>query len=144
MFYYIGVHVASIMDKLSEAQRKNIEKMSEVRLVNVLSRAGYSAEDLEGMDRPAKMAAVAEITLAGAQFQPSAEAAGMPAFGYGYNPELERMKFEWMKQKWEFERAEREAEKLEREAERKRLEEKEAAEKLEREAERSRLAEKNN
>ena len=36
------------MDKLSEAQRKNIEKMSEVRLVNVLSRAGYSAEDLEG------------------------------------------------------------------------------------------------
>jgi hypothetical protein len=95
------------MDKLSEAQRKNIEKISDVRLVSVLSRAGFTTEDLEGMDRPAKLAAVAEIILAGDQFQPSAEAAvEMPAFGYGYNPDLEKMKFKWMKQIWEFERAE--------------------------------------
>jgi hypothetical protein len=49
------------------------------------------------MDRPQKLIAVAEITLAGEQFQPSAEATvEMPAFDYGYNPELEKLKFEWM------------------------------------------------
>jgi hypothetical protein len=65
LFDYIGERVASIMDKLSETQPKNIEKMTDTRLVSVLSRAGFTTEDLEGMDRPAKLPAVAEITSAG-------------------------------------------------------------------------------
>jgi hypothetical protein len=112
---------------LSEAQRKNVEKMSDVRLVSVLTRAGFTADKLEGMDRPARMAAVAEITLSGVKVETAA--AEMHAVGSGYDVELERMKFEWMRQKWE-------AERLERAAERTRLEEKEEAEKREREAER--------
>jgi hypothetical protein len=115
------------MEKLSEAQRKNVEKMSDVRLVSVLTRAGFTADKLEGMDRPARMAAVAEITLSGVKVETAA--AEVHAVGSGYDVELERMKFEWMRQKWE-------AERLERAAERTRLEEKEEAEKREREAER--------
>jgi hypothetical protein len=120
------------MEKLSEAQRKNVEKMSDVRLVSVLTRAGFTADKLESMDRPARMAAVAEITLSGVKLPVETAAAEMHAVGSGYDVELERMKFEWMKQKWE-------AERLERAAERTRLEEKEEAEKREREAERKRL-----
>ena len=70
--YYIVffVLISSSLDNLSEAQRKNSEKMFDVRLVNVLSRAGFTAEKLEDVDRPAKMATVAEIITAGGKFKP--------------------------------------------------------------------------
>jgi hypothetical protein len=144
------------MEKLTEPQRENVKRMSDIRLVSILTRAGYSSERLEEMDRTAKMAAVAEI-IAGRE---TAEMAVVEAPAFGYDPELERLKFEWMKQKWEaeklerederrrreereaVEKLEREAEKLEREDERRRREEREAVEKLEREAERKRLEEK--
>ena len=53
------------MEKLTDAQRKNVGKMLDTRVVNVLARAGFSAEKLEGMDRPARLVAVAEIASAG-------------------------------------------------------------------------------
>ena len=65
--------ISSTLDNLSEAQRKNSEKMFDVRLVNVLSRAacaGFTAEKLEDVDRPAKMATVDEIITAGGKFKP--------------------------------------------------------------------------
>jgi hypothetical protein len=49
------------MEKLTEPQRENVKRMSDIRLVSMLIRAGYTSERLEEMDRPAKMAAVAEI-----------------------------------------------------------------------------------
>ena len=62
--------ISSTLDNLSEAQRKNSEKMFDVRLVNVLSRADFIAEKLEDVDRPAKMATVAEIITADGKFKP--------------------------------------------------------------------------
>ena len=65
--------ISSTLDNLSEAQRKNSEKMFDVRLVNVLSRADlrdFTAEKLEDVDRPAKMATVAEIITADGKFKP--------------------------------------------------------------------------
>ena len=93
------------MEKLTEAQRKNIEKMSDTRVINVLTRAVFMAEKLESMDRQARLAASAEITLASEKFKPAAEAGGgTPTFGY--DPEFERMKYEWAKQKWAAQRGE--------------------------------------
>jgi hypothetical protein len=39
------------MKNLTDAQRKNIEKMSDIRLVSVVMRAGFVVEKLETMDR---------------------------------------------------------------------------------------------
>jgi hypothetical protein len=113
------------MEKLTEPQRENVKTMSDIRLVSMLTRAGYTSERSEEMDRTAKMAAVAEIIAS----RETAEMAVVEAPAFGYDPELKRLKFERMKQKWEDERRRQEkreaAEKLEREVERKRLEEKE-------------------
>lgn len=49
------------MEKSSEAQRRNIKKASDVRQINDLMCAGFTAEQLEGMDRPARMAAIVEL-----------------------------------------------------------------------------------
>jgi hypothetical protein len=106
----------------------------------------------------AKLAAVADITLAGEKFKaPSRAAVAGEMFpsGFGYDTELQRMKSEWMKQKWEIEQTERESERQrlaekeeadrrEREAERQRVTEKEEADGRERAAERKRLEEKVN
>jgi hypothetical protein len=83
------------MEKLTEPQRENVKRMSDMRLVSMLTRAGYSSERLEEMERPAKMAAVAEIIAS----REMAEMAVVEAPAFGYDPELERLKFEWMKQK---------------------------------------------
>ena len=53
------------MEGLSEARRADIRKMSDLRLAAKLGQAGYSADDLEAMDRPAMLNAWAELVLAG-------------------------------------------------------------------------------
>ena len=49
----------SAMEKLSDAQSEKVKKMSDVRLITKLGQAGFSTDQLEAMDRPALLNAMA-------------------------------------------------------------------------------------
>ena len=64
----------SAIDKLDEARRDKVKKMSDVRLVAKLGQLGFSPEQLETMDRPAMMNAMAQLILTGKDVAPPAAA----------------------------------------------------------------------
>jgi len=120
------------MDKLSETQRTDIKKMSNVQLTSKLMAAGVSKEEIEKLDRAGMMEAWAKLVGEGKEkvLVPT----GSITMGYDSALEKERLAFERMK--FEAENAEKlrreelEVKKLELET--RRLEE-ERAEKLRRE-----------
>ena len=53
------------MDKLSESKRAEVKKMSDARLMSKLMQAGYSADQVEAMNREVLMSTWAEIVVTG-------------------------------------------------------------------------------
>ena len=77
----------SAMEKLSDAQSEKVKKMSDVRLITKLGQAGFSTDQLEAMDRPALLNAMAQLVLTGKDGSPAAAAAPVQPM---YNAELEK------------------------------------------------------
>ena len=98
----------SAIDKLDEARRDKVKKMSDVRLVAKLGQLGFSPEQLETMDRPALMNAMSQLILTGKDVAPPA-AAVTPVQPPLYDVELERSKLAWEKERFAAEHAFREA-----------------------------------
>ena len=95
------------MDKLSDTQRDKVKKMSDVRLAAKLGQSGFSPEQLEAMDRPALLNAMAQLILSGKDEAPAATAVPVqPA----YDVELEKMKLAWEQERFNKEQALREQE----------------------------------
>lgn len=120
------------MDQISQKDQDKIKKMSDVRLVSSLTKAGVSQDDIEAMDRTTMMDKWARIVAAGGDKTPgAATVTGVTTAGYDVTLERERLAFEklkWEEQKKESARlAELEKEKIQ--LERDRL----AAQQLERE-----------
>ena len=84
------------MEKLNATQLESIKKMSQARLILKLSKAGYSEEDLEKMDRQTLANAWAECVVAGRE---SVSLAPLPT-PLGYDVTLERQKFEFEVRKY--------------------------------------------
>ena len=77
------------MEKLSEAKRGEVKKMSDTRLISHLLKHGVSEEEVEKMKREDLMNAWAEVILAGKEKKEVK----------GYDPGLERERFEFEKMK---------------------------------------------
>ena len=92
------------MEKLNPQQLQSIQKMSSDRLKMKLSKAGMSEDVVEQMDRPALLEAWAELVLEGKDKPPEVSYPTVPA---GYDPQLERQKWEFQMKQWEEEREER-------------------------------------
>ena len=86
----------SAMEKLSDAQSEKVKKMSDVRLITKLGQAGFSTDQLEAMDRPALLNAMAQLVLTGKDGAPATAAAPVQPM---YNVELEKMKLAWEKER---------------------------------------------
>jgi hypothetical protein len=54
-----------VTDKLTEQQRKCVQKMSDARLIAKLAQVDVSSENLEGMDRQALLEAWAVVVASG-------------------------------------------------------------------------------
>jgi hypothetical protein len=80
------------MEKLSEAKRGEVKKMSDARLISKLLRFGMSEEEVEKMKRDELMNAWAEMILAGMEKKEVTK---------GYESGLERERFEFEKMKHE-------------------------------------------
>ena len=122
----------SAIDKLDEARRDKVKKMSDVRLVAKLGQLGFSPEQLETMDRPALMNAMSQLILTGKDVAPPA-AAATPVQPPLYDVELERSKLAWEKERFAAEHAFREAQE-------RRIADEKAAEQAFREAQERRIA----
>ena len=92
------------MEKLNPQQLQSIQKMSSDRLKMKLIKAGMSEDVVEQMDRPALLEAWAELVLEGKDKPPEVSSPTVPA---GYDPQLERQKWEFQMKQWEEEREER-------------------------------------
>ena len=77
------------MEKLSEAKRGEVKKMSDTRLISHLLKHCVSEEEVEKMKREDLMNAWAEVILAGKEKKEVK----------GYDPGLERERFEFEKMK---------------------------------------------
>ena len=88
----------SAMEKLSDAQSEKVKKMSDVRLITKLGQAGFSTDQLEAMDRPALLNAMAQLVLSGKDGAPATAAAPVQPM---YNVELEKMKLAWEKERFD-------------------------------------------
>ena len=55
------------MDKLGPKEQEAIRKLSDVRLVANLTKAGLNQDELEAMDRPAMLSKWAELSVASKQ-----------------------------------------------------------------------------
>ena len=88
----------SAMEKLSDAQSEKVKKMSDVRLITKLGQAGFSTDQLEAMDRPALLNAMAQLVLTGKDGAPATAAAPVQPM---YNVELEKMKLAWEKERFD-------------------------------------------
>ena len=75
------------MDKLSTKEQENIRKMSDVRLVSSLTKAGVGQDEIDAMDRTAMLNKWAELVATGADKAPAAAAAAAPVV---YDIEVER------------------------------------------------------
>ena len=85
------------MDKLLAKQQAEIKKMSDVRLCSKLTKAGFSPEQLEGMDRTAMMDSWAVVVAKGEDVA-AATVAVTPG---SYDVELERRKFDFEVRRYE-------------------------------------------
>ena len=115
------------MDVLPKAEADAIKKMSTARLVNKLTRVGYSVDDIERMSRETMIDTWAHCVADGKDKEDSAAAVGEATGPEGF--ERERLTFE--KQKFEAEHSMRLREAALKEAELKMLEQKHAAERAE-------------
>ena len=117
------------MEKLTDVQRQRVNKMSDARIVQKLLQVGMPLEKLELMDRPALLAAMADVVAAGKETPAAVATVSQGA----YDVELEKLKFEWQKQCYEREQQAQQQEKQERlqlEQERLRVEQQEKQERL--------------
>jgi len=85
------------MDKLLAKQQTEIKKMSDVRLCSKLTKAGFSPEQLEGMDRTAMMDSWAVVVAKGEDVA-TATVAVTPV---SYDVDLERRKFDFEVRRYE-------------------------------------------
>ena len=92
----------SAIDKLDEARRDKVKKTSDVRLVAKLGQLGFTPEQLETMDRPALMNAIAQLILTGKDVAPPA-AAAIPVRPRLYDVDLERSKLAWERERFAIE-----------------------------------------
>ena len=93
------------MDQLSAKEQEKIKKMSDAYLVNCLTRAGVSIDELEIMDRPTMFERWANVVLAGGDKAPAAAATPTVSVApAGYDVAFEREKLAFEKQKWEADR----------------------------------------
>jgi len=81
------------MDKLSETQRTDIKKMSNVRLTSKLMAAGVS-EEIEKLDRAGMMEAW--VKLVGEGKEMVLVPTGSITMGYDSALEKERLAFDWL------------------------------------------------
>lgn len=101
------------MEKLSEHQQELIKMMSTACLISKLSKAGWSEEEVEKLDRPGLIKAWAELVATGKDHPPAAvtksEGAEFkgPEIRMCYDPELERKRLEFEMHRWEVEQAEK-------------------------------------
>jgi len=84
------------MEKLGPKELENIKKMSDVRLVSNLVKAGLSQDELDTMDRTAMLSRWAELLAAGAG-KPAAAAATVAPVNYNVEIERERLALEKLK-----------------------------------------------
>jgi hypothetical protein len=135
-YYRVVLAFENKMDRLSEEERKGIQKMSVARLTAKLTIAGMSEEEVEALDRKGLMETWAKVVAEGGD-KPVITKGG--AYDIELEKEkltLERQKFEWEMKREEIETkrlAEEKAERMKREEiETKRLAE-EKAERMKRE-----------
>lgn len=97
------------MDKLTPEQQAEIKKMSSTRIVTRLAKAGYSEEQVEGLDRPKLLDLWAECVQAGESKPATSTLATV-------DPEVEKMRLqiEMMRMQCEESRRREEMEKEER------------------------------
>ena len=81
------------MEKLSVKEQENIRKLSDVRLVSNLVKAGLSQDELETMDRPTMLSRWAELVVAGVS-RPATAAAAVAPVTFNVELERERLAFE--------------------------------------------------
>jgi hypothetical protein len=115
------------MDKLSESKRAEVKKMSDARLMSKLMQAGYSADQVEAMNREVLMSTWAEIVVTGKEV---ASATAVPR-QMGYDIEVEKQRLAWEISRYE----EQKALEAERREEQKALEAEQRAERNRREDE---------
>ena len=77
------------MEKLNPKELENLKKLSDVRLVSDLVKAGVSQDELDTMDRPTMLNRWAELVVAGAGKLATAVAIVAPVT---YNAEMEKEK----------------------------------------------------
>ena len=87
------------MDQLDKKEQEKIWKMSDTRLISLLSRAGVNPDDIDGMDRPAMIDTWAKLmgtTTGGAD--------GGTTGKVGYDVDLERARLAFEREKFEYEK----------------------------------------
>ena len=104
------------MEKLEKGKQAEIRKMTDARLIDKLTKAGISIEEVEHMDRASLLDRWAEVVIAGKEVASKPSVAGVTG---GYDLEFERQKFLIQMKQWKEEKKERETQ---REAEERRWE----------------------
>ena len=99
------------MEKLSKEQQEAIKKMSNERLVHKLATAGLTEEDLEHMDREARLKAWAQIIFEGSdQPQTALAVEKLKLLEAQEERKLRQKQLEWEMLKGEREAGERQSE----------------------------------
>ena len=90
------------MDQLGQKEQEKIRKMSDKRLVSLLSQAGVDSDEVEVMDRNAMIDRWAKLVAAGGGKTPKAGggAAAARALTAGYDVELERNRLAFEREKF--------------------------------------------
>jgi hypothetical protein len=86
------------MDTLPQKEQDKIRKMSDMRIVALLTRAGVDPDEMESMDRPKMIDAWAKILAVGGDKSSAAVGgatakAGQVGIGYDATVERERIAF---------------------------------------------------
>ena len=91
------------MNLLDQKEQEKIRKMSEKRLISLLTRAGIDPDELEAMDRNIMIERWAKLVSVGGDKPPSTEgaAAAVKAVTTGYDVELERNRLAFEGEKFE-------------------------------------------
>ena len=84
------------MEKLNAKELENLKKLSDIRLVSNLVKAGLSQDELDTMDRSAMLNRWAELVVAGAG-KPATAAAIVAPVTYNVEVEKERLALEKFK-----------------------------------------------
>lgn len=96
------------MDQLEKKEQEKIRKMSDARLISMLSRAGVETDEIDSMDRATMIDQWAKLVLTGNDTRPAATTGGATGttglVGSGYDVNFEREKLAFEREKFEYDK----------------------------------------